>query len=123
MSEQSSVYEGASYDEVFLSGHRLEEGLFWSSKRESSTQSPIDREEDFDGDEVEEIEGNVEDEGEGENEGEFEIEGGKDENESDGGASMEGSSGDGHTRPFILPKIWTVNDFKPMMMANIFKNL
>ena len=30
------------------------------------------------------------------------------EDESDGGASVEGSSGtlgDGHTRPFILPKI------------------
>ena len=30
---------------------------------------------------------------------------------------------DGHTRPFILPKIWTVNDFKPTMTTNIFKNL
>ena len=39
---------------------------------------------------------------------------------------MEGSSGspgDGHTRPFILPAIWLVNDFKPTMMTNIFKNL
>ena len=39
---------------------------------------------------------------------------------------MEGSSrspGDGYTRPFILPKIWTVNDFKPTMSANVFKNL
>jgi len=34
-----------------------------------------------------------------------------------------GSSRDGHTRSFIFPKIWIVNDFKPMMMANIFKNL
>ena len=34
-----------------------------------------------------------------------------------------GSSGDGHTRSFIFPKIWTVNDFKPTMTANIFKNL
>ena len=30
---------------------------------------------------------------------------------------------DGHTRPFILPKMWTINDFKPTMTANIFKNL
>ena len=33
-----------------------------------------------------------------------------------------GSPGDGHTHPFILPKMWTVNDFKPTIMANIFKN-
>ena len=67
--------------------------------------------------------GDEDDEGEGENEGELDD---KDEDKSDGGASMEGSSGspgDGYTRPFILLKIWTVNDFKPMMMANIFKNL
>ena len=39
---------------------------------------------------------------------------------------MEGSSRsprDGYTRPFILPKMWTVNDFKPTMMTNIFKKL
>ena len=43
-----------------------------------------------------------------------------------GGASMEGSSrspGDGHTRPFILPAIWTVNDFKPMMTTKSFNNI
>ena len=34
-----------------------------------------------------------------------------------------GSPGDGHTRPFILLKMWTVNDFLPKMTANIFKNL
>ena len=34
-----------------------------------------------------------------------------------------GSLGDGHTRPFILLKMWTVNDFLPTMTANIFKNL
>ena len=48
------------------------------------------------------------------------------EGESDGGASVVGSLGSlrgGHTRPFILPKIWTVNDFKLTMTANIFNNL
>ena len=39
----------------------------------------------------------------------------------EGGSSV--SSGDGHTRPFILPKMWTANDFKPTTTANIFKNL
>ena len=34
-----------------------------------------------------------------------------------------GSLGNGHTHPFILPKMWTVNDFLSMMTANIFKNL
>ena len=34
-----------------------------------------------------------------------------------------GSLGDGHTHPFILLKMWTVNDFLPTMTANIFKNL
>ena len=39
---------------------------------------------------------------------------------------MEGSSrspGDGHTRPFILSAIWTINDFKPTMTTKIFNNL
>ena len=34
-----------------------------------------------------------------------------------------GSPGDGHTHPFILPNMWTFNDFKLTMMTNIFKNL
>ena len=34
-----------------------------------------------------------------------------------------GSPGDGHNRPFILPAIWTVNDFKLMMTTKIFNNL
>ena len=49
-----------------------------------------------------------------------------DEGEGDRKASEGGSLGspwDGHTHPFILFKMWTVNDFKPMMTANIFKNL
>ena len=42
------------------------------------------------------------------------------------GASVEGSSGsprDGHIRPFILPVIWTINDFMPTMTTKIFSNL
>ena len=49
-----------------------------------------------------------------------------DDSEVDGKASEGGSLGsprDGHTRPFILPKMWTVNDFKPTMTTNVFKNL
>ena len=50
----------------------------------------------------------------------------EDEGEVDGKASEEGSSGspgDIHTHPFILPKMWTINDFKSMMTTNVFKNL
>ena len=42
------------------------------------------------------------------------------------GASVEGSSGspgDGHICPFILPVIWTINDFMPTMTTKIFNNL
>ena len=48
-------------------------------------------------------------------------EGDADERTLESGSS--GSPGDGHTRSFILPKMGAVNDFLPMMTANIFKNL
>ena len=136
--QSSSVCEGADYDEVYSSGHGSEEGLSWLSERKPSTHSPDDKE-DFDGEGVEEEdeydEGKGENEeeyegegneGKGENEEEYEGEGDKGEDEGDGRASEEGSlgsSGDGHTHPFILPVIWMVNDFKPTMMTNIFKTL
>ena len=126
MSEQSPVLEGMGYNEVFLSGHGPKEGLSQSSEREPFARSLVDEEEDFDGDEVERNEANEDNEGEGENEGELEVGDDENEDESNGGASVEGSSrspGDGHTCPFILPKIWTINDIKPMMTTNIFKNL
>ena len=84
-SEQSLVCKEASYNEVFPSSHKPEEGLSWSSKREPSTRSPVDKEEDFDGDEVEERKGDEDDEGEGENEGEFEVEDDEDDDGSDMG--------------------------------------
>ena len=85
-----------------------------------STDSPVDEEEK----EVEEKRGDKEyDKSEGENEGELEGEDDEDEDESDRGASVSGSPGDGRTRPFILPKMWIVNDFKLTMTANVFKNL
>ena len=127
-SEQSSlVREGASYDEVYPLGHGPEEGLSWSSRREPFAHSSDNEEEDYDGEEVEEREGDDEyDEIEGENERECKEEDDENEGESDKKASKGGSlgsSGDGHIRPFILPVIWTVNDFKPTMTTNIFKNL
>ena len=127
-----SVCEGAGYDEVYPSSHRPEEGSSQSSKREPSTHS-LDDEEDFNGegvekgeegeDEYDEGEG---DEEEGQNEEEYEGKGDKGEDDGDGRATKGeslGSFGDGHTRPFILPSIWTVNNFKLTMKTNIFKTL
>ena len=131
----SSVLKGVGYVEVYPSGHGLEEGLSQSSKREPSAHSPDDEEENYDGEEVEEREGGENEdkyeEGEGdreEKENEEDCEGNDDEDEGEGNerASVGGCSGsprDGHTHPFILPTIWTVNDFKPTMTTNIFKNL
>ena len=108
-SEQLSVREGAGYDEVFQSGHEPEEGLSLSSKRETTARS-------FD-DEAESHDREVEKGG-----SDVEVE----DHEDEGVASKEGSSGsdeDGHTHPFILPKIWTVNDFMPTMTKKVFKEL
>ena len=88
-----------------------------------STHSPDDKGESYDGKEVENVEG-----GEDEGEEDEELEGEDDGDEGEGDeTTLEGgdskSPEDGHTRPFILPKMWTVNDFKPTMTTNIFKNL
>ena len=118
-SEQSSSREGTGYDEVFQSSHEPEEGLSWSSKRETLAHSPDEEVESCDGEEGEEEEVDKgEDEGDegGEEEEDDEDEGEVDRRTPKGGNS--GSPRDGHTRPFILPKIWTVNDFKPTMMAH-----
>ena len=37
-SEQSSVHDGAGYDEVFPLGHEPEKGFSWLSERETSAQ-------------------------------------------------------------------------------------
>ena len=63
---------------------------------------------------------------EGEEDEEYEGEDDGDEGEGDETDPVEGdleSPKDGHTCPFILPKMWTVNDFKPTMTTNIFKKL
>ena len=63
---------------------------------------------------------------EGENEGDLKGDNDKDKYESDGATFVEGSKGslgDGHTCRFILPAIWTVNDFKLMMTTKIFNKL
>ena len=125
-SEQSLlVCEGVGYDEVFLSSHGPKEGLSWSSEREPSTHSLVDEEEDYDGEEVEEREKEMRMSTTRVKE---RIRGSSREKMTKmrRGASIGGSSrnlGDGHTRPFILHTIWTVNDFKSMMTTKIFNNL
>ena len=119
-SEQSSAREEAGYDEVFQTGHEPEEGLSWSSERETLAYFPN-----------KEMESCVWEGGEEEiNEGEDEGDEGEEDNGDKGDTDERtlkvgslGSPGDGRTRPFILPKIWTINDFLPTMTANIFKNL
>ena len=118
INEQSSVHEGAGYDEVYQTGHELKEGHSWSSERETSARSPEEDEEDYIGKEDEE------ERDEGEVEGDGAMEG--DEDDTDDRAPEIGSLGNpesGYTHPFILSKIWTVNDFLPMMTAKIFKDL
>ena len=128
-SEQSSVHEGVDYDEVFQTGHEPEKGLSWSSDRETSTCSPDEEVESCvrEGGEEEEIdEGEDEGDEEEEEEGDAEEEDRRDEGGADERTLEAGSLGslrDGHARPFILPKMWTINDFLLMMTVNIFKNL
>ena len=89
-----------------------------------SARSPNEGGENYIGEEDEE----ERDEGEVKREGEVkgdEVTDG-DEDDTDDRAPEIGSSGNpksGHTRPFILPKIWTVNNFLPTMTAKIFKDL
>ena len=121
-SEQlSSVREDASYNEVYPSSRGPEKGLTWSLERELSSYSLDDEdEEDYeadggeDGKEVEEEEGGEER--------------GDEEEESDEGSHKESDElidqmdGRGR-RPFILPKIWTVNDFYPTMSQRVFNTI
>ena len=93
------------------------------SKRELSAHSLDDKVESYDGEEGKEEEGEDDDDEGGKDE---EYGGEDDKDEGDERAPKGESSrspADGHTRPFILPKMWTINNFKLTMTANIFKNL
>ena len=112
ISEQSSVREGAGYDEVYQTGQEPEEGHSWSLERETSARSPDEDGENYIGEEDEEEidEGEVDGEGEVNGEGEIEddgvMEGDGDENDANDRTPKVGSLGNprsGHARPFILP--------------------
>ena len=101
ISEQSSVREGAGYDEVYQTGQEPEEGHSWSLERETSARSPDEDGENYIG---EEDEGEVDGEGEIEDDGVMEGDG--DENDANDRTPKVGSLGNprsGHARPFILP--------------------
>ncbi|KAL0000999.1 hypothetical protein SO802_014780 [Lithocarpus litseifolius] len=114
MSELSlSVCEGVGYNEVYPLGHEPEEDFPRSPKRESSTHSPNDEKEDEDEDEDDEENDN----GDEHEEGVEEDEG----DQSEGGEAVDQVDGD--TWPFILPLMWTVNDFYPKMPGKVFNTL
>ena len=118
MSEESSVREGASYDEAFGAGVEFED-FSPSLGRETSTQS-LDSEDECYAEESEEVE----------------IEVGKEESWVDSGDAPDGEDGDdgegssegasagpGDNRPFILPAEWAINKFLPSMSNKIFSEL
>ena len=119
MSKQSSVREGAGYEEAFGLGVESE-AFSPSSGRETSAQSLDGEDECY----VEDLEIEVGKESW--------IDGGdapdgeeSDDDESDDGeGSSEGDSvGPGDNRPFILPAEWVVNKFLPSMSDKIFDEL
>ena len=75
-SDQSSVREGAGYDEVYPSGHEPEEDLTWSLKRDPSAHSPAEEEKECEEEEEgeEEEEDNEEERGDEEKDDEEDVE-------------------------------------------------
>ena len=119
MSEESSVHEGAGYDEAFGSGVESED-FSPSSGRETSAQS-LDGEDECYAEDLE-IEVRKEswidcgDAPDGdENDG--------DESDDGEGSSEEDSTCPGDNRRFILPAEWAINKFLPSMSNKIFSEL
>ena len=128
-SEQSLVHDGASYDEVFPSGHEPEEGFSWLSERETLAQPSDEELESYRGEdegvmsseEDERVMSNEEDERE-ERESDGDNNDGVEDN-SDEEALDSTPRAPRDNRPFILPRIWTINDFLPTMLDKVFKTL
>ena len=116
-----SVCEGAGYDQVYPLGREPEEDLTWSLTREPSAHSSVEGEKGYEEDEEGDVEGEEEDdeEGGGDDDKGDESDRGS-EKYNDGSVSQVDSSG---TRPFILPSIWTVNDFYLSMTRKVFNTL
>ena len=110
--KESSVREGAGYDEAFGSGDELED-FSPSSERETLARSSDDDESYTEGDkdEVEEERGKDENDGD-----DINVDG-------DEGSSGGTSKGPGDNRPFILLEDWAVNKFLPRMSDKVFREL
>ena len=123
MSEESSVREGAGYDEAFGSGDESEDFLP-SSRREMSVQSLNGKDECY-AEESEEVEVEIGKEGSWvDGEDAHNGDDGDSNEDDDGEGSSEGASiGPGDNRPFILPAEWAVNKFLPSMSDKIFSKL
>ena len=112
------VHEGLGYDEVYPSGRGPKEGLTWSPEREPSTHSPDnEKEEDYEADGGKD--GEKVEEGEGGEEREDEEEESDEKGKEESNESID-QTNEIDNRPFIPPKIWTVNDFYPTMSQRVF---
>ena len=119
--EESSVREGAGYDEVFGSGDESEDFLP-SSERGTSARSPDGNESYTEGGK-DEVKKGREDEGVG---GDINVDGDDsdgDDSDGDEGPSEGVSEGPRDNRPFILPEDWAVNKFLPRMSNKVFGEL
>ena len=123
LSEESSVREGAGYDEAFDSGDKFEDFSPLSGK-EMLAQS-FDGEDEGYAEGSEEVGVEVGKEGSwGNSSDDHDGEDGDGDEEDDGEESCEGASvGPRDNRPFILPMEWAVNKFLPSMNDKIFKEL
>ena len=110
--EESSVREGAGYDEAFGFGNESDFSL--PSEKETSARSPNGDESYAEGDKDEER-------GDGDVGDEMDVDG--EESDGDEGSSEGTSEGPGDNRPFILPKDWAVNKFLPRMSGKVFREL
>ena len=119
MSEQSSVREGAGYDETFGSGVESED-FSPSSWRETSAQS-LDGEDECYAEELETKVGKESWIDDGDAPDEEKSDG--DESDNGEGSSEGDSAGLGDNGPFILPAEWAVNKFLPSMSDKIFSEL
>ena len=119
--EESSVREGAGYNEAFGSGDESEDSLT-SLERGTSARSPDGNESYTEGGK-DEVEKGREDEGV---RGDTNVDGDdsdRDNSDEDKGPSKGVSEGPRDNRPFILPEDWAVNKFLPRMSNKVFGEL
>ena len=115
--EESSVREGAGYDEAFGSGDESED-FSPLSERETLAQSPDSDDSYTEGGKDEVEEGGGENGSDGDDVDVDRDDGNGDEESS--GGTLEGP---GDNCPFILPEDWAVNKLLPMMSDKVFREL